>query len=235
MKEGKQMKVHSSSRSLWKNCPQFVPYELLNEERAKRNHDQTLDRLNERGGMGCMEILDNINDRRLTNRNETQQDADELAKILAYIITPVEPVIKLNTTIDHSIGSTTKAIVGTAPVVEKEEKPSEIPLYTVENLRKLVLQIPPEKRDEWVKEHSAAAAKILYSLFHSMALNTHIDATFAFPEGDHFRLRFEKLFTQETKAEDQEELWKEVLLINESGSDEYAIKEFVKRFKITRL
>lgn len=79
-----KMKVHSSclrDKSL-KNVPEYVPMELLNEEQAERNHSQSLSRLNERGGMGIAEILDNIHKRRLSFRGETQADVDELNEII---------------------------------------------------------------------------------------------------------------------------------------------------------
>lgn len=42
------------------DCPKSVPFELLNEEQAMKNHSQTLDRLNERGGMSPIEIVANV-------------------------------------------------------------------------------------------------------------------------------------------------------------------------------
>ena len=78
------MKVHSTclrDKSLT-NVPKEVPTTLLNEEFALNNHSQTLERLNERGGMGILEILDNIHRRKLSYRNETQNDVDELNRII---------------------------------------------------------------------------------------------------------------------------------------------------------
>lgn len=82
----KMMKVHSASgrdKNL-KNVPDFVPMGLLNEEQAQHNHSQSLDRLNERGGLGVLEILDNIHKRKLTHRAyETQEEVDELNKLIS--------------------------------------------------------------------------------------------------------------------------------------------------------
>ena len=39
------------------NCPTSIPWDLLNEEQAKKNHDQTLERLAERGGLAPSEAL----------------------------------------------------------------------------------------------------------------------------------------------------------------------------------
>jgi hypothetical protein len=48
-------------------CPRQIPMSLLNEERAQRNHGQTLQRLKERGGLGVMEILSIIQDKSWSN------------------------------------------------------------------------------------------------------------------------------------------------------------------------
>ncbi len=42
--------------------PRVVPMDMLNEARALKNHDYTLDVLNERGGLSPMEIVANIED-----------------------------------------------------------------------------------------------------------------------------------------------------------------------------
>lgn len=55
----KMMKVHCPE-SLFKdypNCPKKIPMDLLNEEQAKKNHNQSLDRLNGRGGLHPIEIV----------------------------------------------------------------------------------------------------------------------------------------------------------------------------------
>lgn len=59
-----------------------VPMGLFNEEWAQRNHGQTLHRLAERGGLGLLEMLDNIYKRRLSHRVETSEDAALLIKII---------------------------------------------------------------------------------------------------------------------------------------------------------
>jgi len=64
------------------NVPKSIPMDLLNEEQAQINHGQSLDRLNQRGGMGILEILDNIYKRRISYRKETQSDIDALNTLL---------------------------------------------------------------------------------------------------------------------------------------------------------
>lgn len=78
------MKVHVSSvnDTSLKNVPYEVPDNILKEHQAQINHGQTLHRLNERGGMGVLEILDNLFLRKLQSRKETQEDVDQLNKIL---------------------------------------------------------------------------------------------------------------------------------------------------------
>lgn len=42
------------------NCPESVPFELLNEKFAMTIHGQTLDQLNNRGGLSVREICGNV-------------------------------------------------------------------------------------------------------------------------------------------------------------------------------
>lgn len=57
----KSMKIHDGCPcKVHEICPQSVPMGLLNQDWAKINHDQTLERLDERGGMTVTEILANI-------------------------------------------------------------------------------------------------------------------------------------------------------------------------------
>lgn len=51
-----------TERKKYPECPNFVPTELLNENRASINHGQTLTRLDQRGGLGPEEIIANIED-----------------------------------------------------------------------------------------------------------------------------------------------------------------------------
>ena len=79
------MRVHSTcfeKRLGLINVPKEVPDTILTEEWAQRNHGQTLKRLNERGGMGILEMLDNIHKRGLSYRKETQKDVDELNELI---------------------------------------------------------------------------------------------------------------------------------------------------------
>jgi hypothetical protein len=68
------------------NCPKEFPDELLNEEQAQKNHDQTLKRLNERGGLGAFEIICNIRKMSLFHKThynpyDTEYWINELIKI----------------------------------------------------------------------------------------------------------------------------------------------------------
>jgi hypothetical protein len=51
--------MDSSERKKYPNCPHSVPWELVapHEEQAMRNHDQTLKRLAERGGLDPCELF----------------------------------------------------------------------------------------------------------------------------------------------------------------------------------
>jgi hypothetical protein len=80
----KTIQVHSGDRNNKKllNVPDSVPYEILNEEWAQRNHSQTLTRLNERGGLCVLEMLNNIDKKRLDFRGATQSEVDRLNEIV---------------------------------------------------------------------------------------------------------------------------------------------------------
>ena len=57
------MKVHTDFGQYHKrfpHCPKEVPMSLLSERWAQRNHGQSLDQLNERGGMSAIELVCNI-------------------------------------------------------------------------------------------------------------------------------------------------------------------------------
>lgn len=47
------------------NCPKKIPFGLLSEEWAQRNHSQTLQRLAERGGLYPNEMIANIAKRKI--------------------------------------------------------------------------------------------------------------------------------------------------------------------------
>lgn len=66
----------------WPDMPTEIPWDMLNELMAERNHGQTLKRLNERGGLGITECLFNIKGIRLQFREETRQDVDELKHLI---------------------------------------------------------------------------------------------------------------------------------------------------------
>lgn len=57
--------MDGSDRRKYPDCPASVPWEFLapHEERAKRNHSQTLTRLAERGGLSPGEMMAIVQDR----------------------------------------------------------------------------------------------------------------------------------------------------------------------------
>lgn len=62
--------------------PNSIPFEMLSEEMAKKNHGQTLSGLNSRGGLSVMEILANLKNDRVVRGIETQKDVDELNSLI---------------------------------------------------------------------------------------------------------------------------------------------------------
>lgn len=80
----KQFKVLVPWQSKLTNYPNSIPWDMLNEKRAQSNHSQTLQRLNERGGMCVSEILHNLNDEKLKFGGvETQEMVDDLNNRIA--------------------------------------------------------------------------------------------------------------------------------------------------------
>ena len=81
----------NGGKKIFANLPDEVPNEKLNREKAKKIHSQTLERLNERGGMSILEMIMNLSDWGMTelfqkygyNYKPTQKDADELLRLLA--------------------------------------------------------------------------------------------------------------------------------------------------------
>jgi len=86
--EEKMMKVMLEYAGCYKNkfpdAPKEIPMRLLSEEWAQHNHSQTLDRLNQRGGLAIGEILDNLKRQKLTLawKETTQEYVDELNEII---------------------------------------------------------------------------------------------------------------------------------------------------------
>jgi hypothetical protein len=66
-------------------CPDSVPMGLLNEEWAQKGHDQTLERLNERGGLSVFEILAIIQ-----RRKYQSMEPEKALTILIHILTGYE-------------------------------------------------------------------------------------------------------------------------------------------------
>lgn len=66
------------------HCPKEVPMELLNEEWAQHNHSQSLEALNERGGMCPVELVANIEKRNYT-AYEKKDEEEYIQKLIKYI------------------------------------------------------------------------------------------------------------------------------------------------------
>lgn len=79
----KMMTVHSSDRHLGIKS---VPIRFFNDEHAKAIHSQTLERLNERGGMGLNEMVGNI--QKLTLRQIMDLDSKDAIIIIKKLIDP---------------------------------------------------------------------------------------------------------------------------------------------------
>ena len=62
-------------------CPRSIPWYLLQEAQAKSNHDQTLKRLAERGGLAPSEAVAVIEGRRWQNMGE-QASIDRLVELV---------------------------------------------------------------------------------------------------------------------------------------------------------
>ena len=59
------------------DCPLLIPYTILNEYQAQRNHGQSLARLNERGGLAPCEAVAII-ERRLWHKMPIREAIDIL-------------------------------------------------------------------------------------------------------------------------------------------------------------
>lgn len=83
VKSAEEMKINSDRVKGLTYFINSVPMALLNEVFSKVFHGQTLQRLNERGGMGVTEILANIkHDKSIAFKSETQDDINELCEIV---------------------------------------------------------------------------------------------------------------------------------------------------------
>lgn len=72
-----------------------IPWRLLNDETAKRNHDQTLEHLASRGGMSVDEIIANIRRIKLPYKAATAEDVNWLNDYIRantqYVHVPQKP------------------------------------------------------------------------------------------------------------------------------------------------
>lgn len=69
------------------DCPKQIPFAMLSERQAQYNHSQTLQKLNERGGMIPMEIVANIEHLSFPNLNLQHDISDEpyfITKLIKY-------------------------------------------------------------------------------------------------------------------------------------------------------
>ena len=71
--------LRASFRKWPKDIPDFVPFEFLisHENQAQINHGQSLNRLNERGGLSPSEMLRILEDRRWTTEEAPKRTDDE--------------------------------------------------------------------------------------------------------------------------------------------------------------
>lgn len=69
MANSQEMKIHSCYR-IPEGGIRAVPFDLLCEDIADRNHGQSLESLNERGGLSPSEMLANIERRRYYSMDE---------------------------------------------------------------------------------------------------------------------------------------------------------------------
>jgi hypothetical protein len=74
----------------WIGCPEKIPFQMLSERQAQSNHNQTLKRLNERGGMSAFELVANIERKGL---GEMQKEHDLYDK--SYWATKLKKYLKL--------------------------------------------------------------------------------------------------------------------------------------------
>lgn len=82
--------IDRSGNKIYKDLPDAIPNDILNKEWADKIHGQSLERLNERGGLSVIELIMNL--KRLTmsdmyriygyNYKPTKKDADELLELL---------------------------------------------------------------------------------------------------------------------------------------------------------
>jgi hypothetical protein len=70
------------------NCPSEFPDELLNNDWSLRIHGQTLQRMNERGGMNPMELIVNIE-----KKNYRAFDSLEVGPCIEKLIEYLQPSI----------------------------------------------------------------------------------------------------------------------------------------------
>jgi hypothetical protein len=83
-----KMKVlgYRELKNKYPDCPEFAPFDLLNEEHAMRIHGQSLKRLNERGGMSPLEMITNI-EKLPFYTNVKITESEGIKKLLKYLET----------------------------------------------------------------------------------------------------------------------------------------------------
>ena len=87
-------------KKLFENLPDEIPNEKLNSDKAWKIHSQTLERLNNRGGMSILELTMNLSDWGMKELFEkygynyvpTQKDADNLEILIAEGVVKIKGV-----------------------------------------------------------------------------------------------------------------------------------------------
>lgn len=69
------MKIMGSNQ--YSNCPEYISNDLLNEDWAFKIHSQSLERLNQRGGMSPFEIYLNVNKIKYRECKEIDPEFDD--------------------------------------------------------------------------------------------------------------------------------------------------------------
>ena len=117
----KKMKVLGREQGIM-YYPDGVPMEMLSEFMAQKNHSQTLDGLNSRGGLGVNEILANLKSEAIGGK-ETQKDVDELNRLIKKHQSSLMKTQIINFTLEAITRRDELAeTVDTTPVFQFEDK-----------------------------------------------------------------------------------------------------------------
>jgi hypothetical protein len=80
--------MYYDERREFPDCPDDIPWDMIapHEKWAMYNHDQTLERLAERGGLGPREILAVLDHRPLTFRDRKRDDREAVDLLKARVL-----------------------------------------------------------------------------------------------------------------------------------------------------